>query len=207
MPQDEVLGGVALGTRVVVRSLIEGGERATDVVGELTARDATSLTVTGRRGPVRVEVADVVVAKVVPAVGPRWRVASFLRRAGVAVLDLDALVRVLGSGDDPGSAAAAFEGLVEQLASGGVPVVVLARGLPGGVEEARAELARIGLGGLAPSLLHADHPAALDRVHDEIERRLGRTVGRGTVHYTSDRAAAVEAARASGWQGRILTPP
>ena len=45
--------------------------------------------------PVRIPVDSVVVSKVVPSVtaGRGWRVASFLRRAGVAVLDLDGVLR------------------------------------------------------------------------------------------------------------------
>lgn len=63
---EEVLPGIEPGTRVVVRYLIEGGERATDVVGPLLARDAESLTVDGRRGRVRIPLADVVAAKWAP---------------------------------------------------------------------------------------------------------------------------------------------
>ena len=82
-----------IGTRVVVRHLIEGGERATDSLGELVARDGTSLTVQTRRGRVRIPLADIVVGKPVPPADARWRVASFLQRARVAVLDLDGVIR------------------------------------------------------------------------------------------------------------------
>ena len=43
--------------------------------------------------------------------------------------------------------------------------------------------------------------------HAEIERRLGRTVGRGEVHFTDDRPANVDAARVFGWQARVFTLP
>lgn len=57
------LHGVPTGRRVVVRYLIEEGERATDALGKLTARDDDALTVETRRGPVRIALQDVVVAK------------------------------------------------------------------------------------------------------------------------------------------------
>jgi putative hydrolase of the HAD superfamily len=105
----EVLSDVPIGARVVVRHLIEDGDRATDVVGELAARTATSLTVRTRRGPVTVELTDVVVAKVVPDAPTRgWRTEAFLRRAGVAVLDLDGVLRTF---DTSGELALAGERL------------------------------------------------------------------------------------------------
>lgn len=61
-----MLAGVALGTRVVVRYLIEGGERATDALGILTAREAGTLQIQTRRGMASVPVDQVVAAKVVP---------------------------------------------------------------------------------------------------------------------------------------------
>lgn len=90
-----VLAGLTLGTRVVVRHLIEEGERATDAVGELEARGEDSVTVATRRGQVSIPLADVVLAKPVPApgAGTGWRIPPFLRRAGVAVLDLDGVLR------------------------------------------------------------------------------------------------------------------
>ncbi len=72
----ELLRLVPLGTRVVVRFLIEEGERATDVVGPLLERDddLDTVTVDSRRGPVVVELAQVVLAKPVPpAPAPRPR--------------------------------------------------------------------------------------------------------------------------------------
>lgn len=92
-----VLPDVPLGTRVVVRYLIEGGDRATDALGQLTGRDASSLTVLTKQGAVTIPVADVVVAKRVPAAPQQWRLASFLRRAAVAVLDLDGVLRTFDS--------------------------------------------------------------------------------------------------------------
>lgn len=214
VPRRAWLATTPLGTRVVVRYLIEDGERATDVVGELVEREASSLTVVGRRGPVRVEIGDVVVAKPVPPVGARWRIASFLRRAGVAVLDLDGLLRALEAVADRDAATAATVGLVDQLEASGIPVVVLAREvLATGEDRARKELEPLGLGPLVPHLLDAGRLAAepgaedLSRVHDAIEERLGRTVGVGTVHFTDDRPGAVEAARDFGWQARVLTLP
>lgn len=53
-----------LGTRVVVRYLIEGG--ATDALGDLTAIDADRCTVATRRGEVVIPVASIVAAKPVP---------------------------------------------------------------------------------------------------------------------------------------------
>lgn len=100
------LRGVPLGERVVVRHLIEGGDRATDVIGELVSRDAESVRVRTRRGDlVRVRLAEVVAAKPVPPAASGWRVASFLRRAGVAVLDLDGVLRTF----DTSGALAAVE--------------------------------------------------------------------------------------------------
>ena len=55
-----------LGTRVVVRYLIEDGERATDVLGELLERTEDEVVIATRRGPVHVPLAQVVLAKPVP---------------------------------------------------------------------------------------------------------------------------------------------
>jgi hypothetical protein len=63
----EWLTGVPVGSRVVVRYLIEGGDRATDALGPLVERGEEHLVVETRRyGPVRIAVADVVAAKPVP---------------------------------------------------------------------------------------------------------------------------------------------
>lgn len=67
----EVLPGVPVGTRVVVRYLIEDGERATDALGELVERGEGWLTVRTRKGDQRVQVEDVVAAKTVPPPPPR----------------------------------------------------------------------------------------------------------------------------------------
>lgn len=89
-----ILPDVPLGTRVVVRYLIEEGARATDALGVLIARDETTLTVETRRGPVEVEQAEVVIAKVVPPTPTAWRLASFMKRGRVCVFDLDGVLRV-----------------------------------------------------------------------------------------------------------------
>ncbi|MGB3257348.1 MAG: hypothetical protein WBA72_05085 [Ornithinimicrobium sp.] len=60
------LQDVPLGTRVVVRYLIEGGQRATDILGPLVDRTDTALTVDGKRAPVTIPIVDVVAAKRVP---------------------------------------------------------------------------------------------------------------------------------------------
>lgn len=83
------------GSRVVVRHLIEDGERATDVLGELVSLDEEAVTVRRKGEAIRIPVRDVVVAKeITPATDRRgWRVASFMRRAAVAVFDLDGVLR------------------------------------------------------------------------------------------------------------------
>lgn len=88
------LSTVRPGARVVVRHLIEGGERATDVLGELVHQDRTAVTVTSHGRRVVIPVVDIVAAKeVLPPRQGAWRVASFLRRGRIAVLDLDGVVR------------------------------------------------------------------------------------------------------------------
>ena len=54
----------ALGTRIVVRTRIEGG--VTDAVGYLRSVDDTECTVETKRGLVTLALADVVAAKQVP---------------------------------------------------------------------------------------------------------------------------------------------
>lgn len=49
-----------------MRYLIEGGERATDVLGPLIDRTDTSLTVAGKTGPVMIPIVDVVTGKPIP---------------------------------------------------------------------------------------------------------------------------------------------
>lgn len=272
----EGLSNVPVGARVVVRHLIEGGERATDVLGELAARTDTSVTVRTRRGPVTVDLVDVVVAKVVPDAPARgWRTAAFLRRAAVAVLDLDGVLR---SFDTSGALARAEEelglvpggllelalalpearalvtgraryaewldavrarlladrhaedavahlvdtwqgdhgtpmdltvALVDGLLAAGTPVFVFTNG----TDRVPEELARTGLERLVPLLLSSHDlgwakpaPQAYAAAHAEIERRLARVVGRAEVHFTDDRLANVDAARAFGWQARVFTP-
>ncbi|WP_151523885.1 HAD family hydrolase [Serinicoccus kebangsaanensis] len=263
-----------LGARVVVRHLIEGGDRATDTLGQLVERTETEVVVRTRSGETRVPVADVVAAKPVPE--RPWRLAAFLRRAGVAVLDLDGVLRDFGTdgqrsrserelGLEPmglpeiafalPQAAAMVTGrgtyaewidamrahllelghtdtlvstvmerwsadrgapihrtvaLVDDLTAAGIPTYVFTNG----TDRVPDELAQIGLGHLAPMLLNAHDlgfakpaPEAYAVAHAEIERRLGRTVGRAEVRFTDDRVANVEAARDFGWHGQVFTLP
>ncbi len=60
------LHDIALGTRVVVRYLIEGGDRATDALGYLTERTDTHLTVEITTGPVVIPISDIVAGKPIP---------------------------------------------------------------------------------------------------------------------------------------------
>lgn len=200
-----VLRDIPLGRRVVVRSLIEGGERATDALGELVGRDEESVLVRTRTGDVRIELAQVVAAKQVPA-SPAgvWRVAPFLRRGGVVVLG-EGTTRAAD-----GSLIAPTADLVADLLGADRPVFVLER--PDDHDDHAVETS--GTGGsqqplsvlplLAPGELTDE---VLARAHREIEDHLGRTVGRGTVHYTDARPGAVDTARGFGWQGRVFTLP
>ncbi|GAA5159368.1 hypothetical protein [Ornithinimicrobium tianjinense] len=190
--------GVPLGTRVVLRHLLPGGEQATDSLGELAATDSTSVTVRTRRGPVTVDLADVLLAKVVPPTPPRaWRVAAFLRRAHVAVLSLDCAltepsVRLVGE--------LIGEGLAVVLLDDSDRASELLR--DHGLERwAPLVLAAPALGALTPS------PEGYAAAHQEIERRLGRRVGTAEVHLTDARLEIVDAARVFGWQARVFTPP
>ena len=63
-PALEFLTAAALGTRVVVRTRIDGG--FTDALGYLRSRDATHCTVETKRGTVTLLLAEVVLAKEVP---------------------------------------------------------------------------------------------------------------------------------------------
>lgn len=87
-PED--LHRVPLGERVTVRHRLSDGV-ATDLVGHLVGRDGETVVLDTRRGRAVVRLADVLVARVVRAVP--WRVAAFLERAQVAVLDLDGVLR------------------------------------------------------------------------------------------------------------------
>ncbi len=60
------LDGVATGTRVVVRYLIEDGQRATDALGILTQRTETHLRVETKTGPIDIPITDVVAGKPIP---------------------------------------------------------------------------------------------------------------------------------------------
>ncbi|MDQ3383507.1 MAG: ferrous iron transport protein A [Actinomycetota bacterium] len=73
---DQVLAGVPIGARVVVRHLIEDGDRATDALGPLLEHTGTHLVVDTRRGRVRVALEDVVAAKAVPPAPARRRSAA-----------------------------------------------------------------------------------------------------------------------------------
>ena len=269
-----VLDALPLGSRVVVRHLIEGGERATDALGELVDRRAESLVVRTRAGEVSIARGDVVVAKPVPQ--RPWRLAAFLRRAGVAVLDLDGVIRgfdeagqcseseaelglepmglvdiafrlpeasamvvgratyaqwasalrarllELGHAEDAvgrvldrwqadrGTPIQRSVDLVDEISAAGTPTFVFTNG----TDQVPAELEQIGLGRFIPLLLNAHDlgfakpaPEAYAVAHAEIERRLGRTVGRAEVHFTDDRAANVDAARDFGWRGQVFALP
>ena len=200
-----VLVKVPIGRRVVVRRLIEDGERATDALGELVARDADTVTVRTRKETVRIDLADGVVAKEVPPSRAHdWRVPPFLRRGRVAVLDLDGVVR------DHGTPIAPTVALVDELIEAGKPTFIFTNG----TDRVPAELERMGLERLLPRLLNAHTlgfakptPEAFAGAHAEIEARLGRTVGRAEVHFTDDSPADVDAARVFGWQARVFTLP
>lgn len=189
------LDWVPLGQKVTVRHRLADG-RATDSVGTLAARDAASVTLHTRRGEVRVARSAVVVYRVVRP-GP-WRIATFLRRAGVAVLDLDGA----------GTSVAATADLLDELVRSGVPVFLLGNGT-GQVPE---ELEHLGHPG--PELLTTVDPGgatpapeAFAHAHARIEERLGRPVPREEVRFVDDRPGNVEAARQFGWQARVFTHP
>jgi len=61
----ELLRGIPIGTRVVVRYLLEDG-RATDALGHLRSRDAEHVIVETKRGLDTVVLATVIAAKEVP---------------------------------------------------------------------------------------------------------------------------------------------
>ena len=270
----ERIDQVSVGQRVTVRRRLPDGF-ASDVVGTVVAHDDGGVTLrTMRRGEVRVPYDEVVVHRVVRPVP--WRIGAFLRRAGVAVLDLDGVLRTFDtSGElaraeaelgldagavlelafalpearamvtgrarhadwmgavrarlladahadeaverlisvwqaDHGTPVDATVALVDALVASGTPTFVFTNG----TDRVPEELEHAGLGRLAPMLLNAHDlgfakpaPEAFAVAHAEIERRLGRTVGRAEVHFTDDRPGNVEAAREFGWQGRVFTPP
>ncbi len=192
------LHAVPVGTRVTVRHRLPDG-RATDVVGPLTAHEPGVVTVRGRDGEVRVALADVVAHRVVRAAP--WRVATFLRRAEVAVLD------PLGA-DEP--TVAALEQVTEELLAARVPVVLLTDG----PAELSPRLAR-----LAARDTPAPAPLVVDRalaggagegwaaLHRVVEERLGRPVAVEALRVTGPDPARLAAAREAGWHARLLTPP
>ncbi|WP_256840379.1 hypothetical protein [Ornithinimicrobium faecis] len=61
---------IPIGTRVVVRYLIEDGERATDALGDLLERTEGDVVIQTRRGPERVPLDQVLLAKPVPPPPP-----------------------------------------------------------------------------------------------------------------------------------------
>lgn len=63
------MSSAALGTRLVVRTRIEGG--FTDAVGYLRARNETECVVETKRGLVTIPLAAIVLAKEVPPPAPR----------------------------------------------------------------------------------------------------------------------------------------
>jgi hypothetical protein len=67
-PARDFLAGAELGTRVVVRTRIEGGY--TDALGYLRSCDLTHCTVETKRGTVSLALAEVVAAKEVPPPPP-----------------------------------------------------------------------------------------------------------------------------------------
>lgn len=69
MTRDRLLS-LPIGTRVVVRYLIEDGERATDALGVLLERTDDHVVVDTRRGPERVPLDQVILAKPVPPPPP-----------------------------------------------------------------------------------------------------------------------------------------
>ncbi len=73
MKPAEFLRAAPLGTRIVVRHLLDDG-RATDAVGYLRERDAESVVVETKRGRESVLLATVIAAKAVPPPpAPRMR--------------------------------------------------------------------------------------------------------------------------------------
>lgn len=190
----ESLSEILLGERVTVRHTLVDG-RASDSVGRITARDRTTVTLQTRRGEVRIPLEAVLIHRVVQAVP--WRIARFLRRAEVAVLDVDTALR-----HEEVTAP-----LLSELERGEVPIFLL----PADPDSGATRLARGSLSWLVPHVLAAGEQQprrdALAATHGEIEDRLGRVVGPGRVHFTDERSASIETAREWGWQARVFTPP
>lgn len=76
-----------------------------------------------------------------------------------------------------------------------------------GTDNVPAELRQIGLGHLADVVLNSadfgvakPHPGAYAAAHAEVERRLGRPIGRPAVVFTDDRLTNVTAATEFGWR-------
>ena len=67
MVTSDVLRSAPMGTRVVVRYTLHGeAEGATDVLGYLSAVDATDCVIASAKGLVTVALADVIAAKEIP---------------------------------------------------------------------------------------------------------------------------------------------
>lgn len=62
----EGLAHAPLGSRMVIRYLIDEGERATDVLGELLARDDRTVTIDTKHGRLDIEREQIIAAKPVP---------------------------------------------------------------------------------------------------------------------------------------------
>lgn len=182
----ESLSDIPLGERVTVRHRLADG-RASDSVGRITARDGDAVTLQTRRGEVHIPLDAVLVHRVVQAVP--WRIARFLRRAEIAVLDLGTVLRH----------ADVTTPLLTELEREGTPLFLLTADGEGGA----TSLAQAGLDVFAQHLLVGDCAAA----HAQIEDQLGRPLGHGLVHFTDERPPSVEAAREWGWQARAFTAP
>lgn len=190
----EPLRDVPIGQRVTVRHRLGDG-RASDTVGRIIASDDVAVTLQTRRGDVRIPLEVVLVHRVVQPVP--WRIRRFLSRAEVAVLDVGTVLRHLD----------ATTPLLEDLGTARIPTYLIGAEagregdrLRSAADESRAQFLSTGA---------SDQPTAATyaQAHVEVEKRLGRTVGVGLVHYTDDRAEGVQGAREFGWQARIFTPP
>lgn len=103
---DDDLDAQPLGVRLTVRHRRPDGA-ATDTVGVLHARDADSVTLHGRRGVTTVPRSAVIVVRRIREVP--WRVGRFFDRAGIAVFDLDGVVRRFDASGRVARAARALE--------------------------------------------------------------------------------------------------
>lgn len=194
---NESLASVPIGQRVTVRRRLDDG-RPTDTVGILSERDAESVTLETRQGPVRVPLSTVQVFRIV--IPAPWRIANFLRRGEIAVLGLDTVV-------GPDAPTRETVGLIDQLLAAETPVFLLAE------DHAKAvvDLEKLDVGHLSTLILSPDanQPGSdvLALAHARLQDQLGATIAAGDVHFSAADPSAVEAARQLGWQARIFTPP